>query len=353
MYKPPHIILGGFLIFHNQNKTQGAEKMNGNLKIFTGNINRPLAKKICAHKSLKTKLGKALVGQFSGKETRIEIQENVRGCDVYVIQPICENMKKGLSPNDALMELLLLIAAAKRSSAKRVTAILPYYGYGRQDRKDKPRVPISAKVIADMITAVGTDRVLAIDLHSNQIQGFFNIPFDHLYSIGVIIKYLKSLGIESVVSPDVGNAKMTSAYAELLKALLGIVDKKRKNDKHTEAEHFIGKVKGKTAIIDDLTATINTLNNAGKEALEAGATKVYGSVVHGILAVDDEVNAIENLDNSCLEELIMTDSVTIQGKPKSKKIKILTVSGLLAKAINHIHMDESVSVMFQGIKVEG
>ena len=201
--------------------------MGYDLKVFTGNTNRPLAEEICA--TLDTRLADALITRFPGGETHIQIDENVRGCDVFVVQPICANEEEGVSPNDALMELLILCDAARRASARRITAVVPYYGYARQDRKDRPRVPITAKLVANMIYTAGARRVLALDLHANQIQGFFDIPVDHLYSINILGEYFKQKNLQNlvVVSPDVGGIKMARAYAELLGAPLAIVDKRR------------------------------------------------------------------------------------------------------------------------------
>jgi len=330
--------------------------MNGNIRIITGNANRLLAEEIASHAALNCSLTDASVGRFPGGEVRIEINENVRGCDVFVIQPICENKTYALSPNDALMELLALIDAARRSSARRITAVLPYYGYARQDRKDRPRVPITAKLVANMITTAGADRVLTLDLHSNQIQGFYDIPVDHLYSIATFVKVLQRHGVDGVVSPDVGNAKMTRAYAEKLDCDWLVIDKRRKNGVKTEVLNIVGNPVGKRlALIDDLTSTGGTIANAAEILRDKGATEVCAVVIHPVFATDPAVgiDCIKLLSLSSLSAVYVSDSISLAGKPASDKIKIISISELLAEAIDHIHKDESVSVMFKNVSVEG
>ena len=324
--------------------------MSYDLKVLTGNTNRTLAENICKH--LDTHLGRAAVESFPGGETHVQIEENVRGSDVYVVQPICENVELGLSPNDALMEALILIDAARRASARRITAVLPYYGYARQDRKDRPRVPITAKLVANMFYTAGARRALALDLHSNQIQGFFDIPFDHLYSINIFTDYLASKRIEDlvVVSPDVGNIKMARAYAELLGADLAVVDKRRTSGTDTEVMNLIGAVEGKNVVIvDDLISTGGSLVEAAATLKERGALDISACIVHPVLAGP----AIERVENSILSELVVSDSIPIPTNGHNGKIKVLSIAPILGEAIRRINNDESVSNLFANAKVEG
>jgi ribose-phosphate pyrophosphokinase len=311
--------------------------MNG-LAIFTGNANPLLAQKICDQ--LKVPLTNILVDRFSEGEIRVEIKENIRGKDVFIIQPT--------SPpsNDNLMELLILIDAARRASADRITAVLPYYGYARQDRKDQPRVPITAKLVANLIVAAGASRVLTMDLHANQIQGFFDIPVDHLYAINVICEYFvdKKLTNLVVVSPDVGGIKMARAYAKRLGASLAIVDKRRDNPEKTEVMHILGDVKGKNAVlIDDIIATAGSLIDAIEHLKQSGVKDVYAAISHGILSGD----AIDRIKGcKLLKELVVTDSICLDKSKQISNIKVVTIASLLAEAIRRIHEEESISCLF-------
>jgi len=324
--------------------------MRYDLRIFTGNTNIPLAEEICQRMDIE--LCEAAVDRFPGGETHVEINENVRGSDVYVVQPICSNEEHGLSPNDALMELLILIDAARRASARRITAVLPYYGYARQDRKDRPRVPITAKLVANMLYSAGARRILTLDLHSNQIQGFFDIPVDHLYSINIFSEYLIQKRMENlvVVSPDVGGIKMARAYAALLGASLAVVDKRRVSGQKTEVMNVIGEVEGKNVvIIDDLISTGGSLVEAAAALKEKGALDICACIVHPVLAGP----AVERVQNSVLTELVVSNSIPVPKKMQNGKIKVLSVASILAEAIRRINNDESVSTLFANANVEG
>lgn len=307
------------------------------LAIFTGNANPQLAKDIC--RALGKKLGAMLVTRFSEGEIRVKIEDNVRGRDVFVIQPTCP------PPNENLMELLIIIDALKRASAGRITAVIPFYGYARQDRKDQPRVPISAKLVANLLTVAGAGRVLTMDLHAGQIQGFFDIPLDHLFAINVFVEYLQKLKLGNfvVVSPDVGGIKTARAYAKRIGATLAIVDKRRISPEKAEAMNILGEVEGKNAVlVDDLIATGGSLIEAAHALRKAGVKKIYAAVVHGVLSGD----AIESIGNSILEELIVTDTIPFADHKNHPKIKTLSVAPLLAEAIKRIHNEESISCLF-------
>jgi ribose-phosphate pyrophosphokinase len=311
--------------------------MNG-LALLTGNANPGLAKDIAKH--LHSNLTEVLVSRFSEGEIRVQIQENIRGKDVFIIQPTCP------PANDNLMELLILIDAARRASADRITAVIPYYGYARQDRKDQPRVPITAKLVANLVVAAGANRVLTMDLHANQIQGFFDIPVDHLYAINALCDYflVKEMKNLVVVSPDVGGIKMARAYAKRLLAELAIVDKRRYSPEETEVMHILGNVKGKNAIlIDDIVATAGSIIEAVEALKSQGVKDVYAAVSHGILSG----TAIDRL-RKCkeLKELIITDSIPLDDSKKLSTITVVTVAPLLAEAIQRIHNAESISCLF-------
>lgn len=311
--------------------------MNGQLKIFTGNANPDLAKSIA--KFLKVPLGSALVTTFSEGEIRVKIDEDVRGRDVFVVQPTCP------PTNNNLMELLIMIDALKRASARRVTAVIPYFGYARQDRKDQPRVPISAKLVANLVTTAGADRVLTMDLHASQIQGFFDIPLDHLFAVKVITDYFAKKKMKNLVvaSPDVGGIKMARAYAKRLNAGLAIVDKRRIDDKHAEVMNILGEVKGKNiVIVDDLVATASSLCEASQALRKAGALKIFAAVSHPILSGP----AIQRIKSSPIEEFVVTDSIPLGPEKKDPVIKVLSIAGLLGEAIRRIHDEESVSSLF-------
>jgi len=307
------------------------------LKIFTGNAHPDLAKEICAY--LCIPLGSALVKRFSDGEINVEIRDNVRGVDVFVIQPTSPPV------NDHLMELLILMDALKRASAKRVTAVLPYYGYARQDRKVLPRAPITAKLIADLLTAAGVSRMLTMDLHAGQIQGFFNIPVDHLYSAPVMLEHIKAnYGNDIVVvSPDAGGVERARAFAKRLNASLAIIDKRRLGPNVAEVMNIIGEVEGKTAILlDDMVDTAGTLAQSADALRKKGARHIYACATHGVLSGP----AIERLEKSEIEELVITNTIPLGGKAECRKIRVLTVAPLLGEAIKRIHFQDSVSSLF-------
>ncbi|MGI8431978.1 MAG: ribose-phosphate diphosphokinase [Chthoniobacterales bacterium] len=306
------------------------------LKVFTGSANRDLAQKICAF--IGVPLGAATISSFPDGETYIKIDENIRGRDVFIVQPTCP------PTNQHLMELLIMVDAARRASAYRITAVIPFFGYARQDRKDKPRVPITAKLVANLLTAAGVNRVLTMDLHAQQVQGFFDIPVDHLYSLPVLLPYLRSKLTRKtvVVSPDVGGLKMASAYSQALGVNLAIVAKQRKSATETEAQYLIGEVDGcDVLLVDDLTETAGTLTSATVLLKKNGALDVYAGVAHAVLA---DV-AIERLHKSEITELLTTTSTpvrTVEGFTTT----VLSVSELLGESIKRIHHDESVSSLF-------
>jgi ribose-phosphate pyrophosphokinase len=313
--------------------------MKNGLLIFTGNANRKLAQDIC--RSLKVQLGDADVGKFSDGEIHVKINENVRGHDVFVVQPTCQPC------NDNLMELLIMIDALRRASAQRITAVLPYFGYARQDRKDQPRVPITAKLVANILHTAGADRVLTIDLHAGQIQGFFDIPLDHLFAANIIIDYVKKEGLDKnlvVVTPDVGGIKLARAYAKRLRCHLAIVDKRRVDDKKSEVMHILGDVKGKHAlIVDDMIATAGSMVEAVEAIKKEGALDIYAAATHPVLCGP----AIERLKRSALKRLIVTDTIPVEKSKMFDRIKVLSVAGLLGEAIRRIHNEVSVSVLFR------
>ncbi|MCX5678799.1 MAG: ribose-phosphate pyrophosphokinase [Candidatus Omnitrophica bacterium] len=312
--------------------------MKNGLLIFSGNANKDLALKIC--KFLKIELGDASVDKFSDGEIRVKINENVRGHDVFVIQ------STSCPSNDNLMELLIMIDALKRASAQRITAVLPYFGYARQDRKDQPRVPITAKLVANVLTVAGADRILTVDLHAGQIQGFFDIPLDHLYAFTIFADYIKELELDKnmvIVSPDVGGIKTARAYAKKMHCDLAIVDKRRINDKQAEAMHIMGDVAGKNVvIIDDMVATAGSLVEAVAALKKAGALEVYASITHPVLAGP----AVERLKDSQIKELVVTDTIPIPKEKMIPRIKVLSVASLLGEAIMRIHNEKSISVLF-------
>ncbi len=308
------------------------------IKIFSGNAHKKMAEEIAGY--LEMPLSEAEVRKFSDGEIFVEIKENVRGTDVFVIQPTCTPV------NDNLMELVIMVDALRRASARRITAVLPYYGYARQDRKNAPRVPITAKVVAEMLMAVGVRRVLCMDLHAGQIGGFFNIPVDHLYAAPVLLKYIQESFDDNVimVSPDAGGVERTRAFAKRLNSGLAIIDKRRDKPNECEAMHVIGDVKGKTAILmDDMVDTAGTLCAGAKTLLENGAKEVHACCSHPVLSGP----AIERLKKSDIKSLVVTNSIPLQGEAKEcDKIKVLSVSELLADAISRIHNEDSVSSLF-------
>ena len=307
-------------------------------KIFSGTANPALAEAICAH--LNVPLGKSLLGRFSDGEIYFQILENVRGADVFVVQPC------SFPVDNHLLELLLMIDAFKRASAWRITAVLPYYCYARQDRKDKPRVPISAKLVADLLETAGASRALTLDLHAPQIQGYFDVPVDHLYGSPVLVDYFrqKKLPNLTVVSPDAGGVERARAFAKKLDAPLAIVDKRRVDLDVTEVMNLIGDVKGRTAlIVDDIIDTAGTLVKTADALIREGAVQVYAACTHAVFSGP----AVERLENSKIAEVVATDSVPLSESARSlKKIKILSVADLLARGIRSIHEETSISELF-------
>ena len=306
------------------------------MKIFTGNANPELAKEICDY--LGIPLGDSVVSKFSDGEINVEIDESVRGKDVYIVQPTCE------PGNDNIMELLIMIDAVRRASARRITAVMPYYGYARQDRKSRGREPITAKLIANLITKAGARRVLTMDLHAQQIQGFFDVPVDHLVAAPIIADYYKSLGLDDfvVVSPDIGGVARARKFADLLHAPLAIIDKRRPKPNVSEVMSRIGDVKDKNVIlIDDIIDTAGTITNAAVALKERGAKEVYASCTHPVLSGP----AIDRLNNSPIKEIVTTNSIPTAAK-NCDKIEVLSVAPLIGEAIMRIFQDASVSKMF-------
>jgi ribose-phosphate pyrophosphokinase len=309
------------------------------LKIFAGNSNLPLAREICDY--LEAPLGKATVETFSDGESKVEIKENVRGGDVFVIQSTCA------PGNDNLMELLVMLDAFKRASASRITAVIPYYGYARQDRKVVPRVPISAKLVADLITTAGASRILTMDLHSGQIQGFFNIPVDNLYATPVLLQHLQrqlNRNEVTIVSPDAGGVERARDFATRLDASLAIIDKRRVGPNVVAEMNIIGEVKGQTAVLlDDMVDTAGTLTMAAEALKEDGAKRILGCCTHPVLSGP----AIQKINDSPLEELIVTNTVPLRpDASKCKKIKVLSVAHLIGEAIRRTHEEQSISSLF-------
>ncbi|HEY0548792.1 MAG TPA: ribose-phosphate pyrophosphokinase [Verrucomicrobiae bacterium] len=307
------------------------------MKIFSGTSNRPLAESIA--KNIGAELGKCTVSSFPDGETFVKIEENVRGEDVYLVQSTCP------PTNHNLMEMFIMIDALRRASASRITAVIPFYGYARQDRKDQPRVPITAKLVANLIVTAGATRVLTMDLHAQQIQGFFDIPVDHLYAAPVIYEYLKKKSIPNlvVVSPDVGGIKMAYAYAQFLETELAIVAKRRKNASEVESMGVIGEIDGHNVLlVDDLTETAGTLTQAAALMRTSGAKQVFACVSHAFL----NETGIERLRKSNIDELITTDTV-LRPAIDGVKITTLSVAGLLGEAIKRIHSNSSVTSLFE------
>jgi ribose-phosphate pyrophosphokinase len=307
------------------------------LKLFTGNANRELAEEIA--KYLRLPISDAEVKRYSDGEVFVRVNENVRGADVFIVQPTCPPV------NDTLMELLIMTDALKRASAHRITAVLPYYGYARQDRKDQPRVPISAKLVADLLEAAGIDRVLALDLHAGQIQGFFNVPVDHLFANPVIIEYLgkKDLRDPVIVSPDAGGVERARAIAKRLNAGLAIIDKRREGPNVAVVMHLIGDVEGRDAIvIDDMIDTAGTLVQAVSALEREGARRILACGVHAVLSGP----AMQRIKASPIEETVVTNSIPVPEDKRAAHVTVLTVAPLLGEAIRRIHDEESVSTLF-------
>ena len=309
-----------------------------NIKILSGNSNIPLAEKICT--DLNIPLGRAHVKNFSDGEIQVEIGENVRGMDVFVVQSTCTPV------NSYLMELLIMMDAIKRASAERITAVLPYYGYARQDRKVAPRVPITAKLVADIITTAGANRLLTIDLHAGQIQGFFNIPVDHLYAAPVMMDFIKQEYVNDlvIVSPDAGGVERARAFGKRLGASLAIIDKRRSQPNESTVMNIIGDIKGKTALLlDDMVDTAGTLTQAADALVKAGAKKVAACCTHAVLSG----HALEKINQSALEKMVVSDTIPLKPEAQScKKIVVLSIASLLGEAIKRIHNNDSVSSLF-------
>jgi len=311
--------------------------MHGELKVFAGNANPELCRKISD--SIGVPLGKLVLSRFPDGEIQVRVLENVRGRDVFVIQPTVPN------PNENLMELLLMIDALKRASAQRVTAVVPCYGYARQDRKDLPRVPISAKLVANLLTAAGADRLLTIDLHAGQIQAFFDIPVDNLTAFPVFKEYVQKVRLDNpiIVSPDVGGMKLASLFSTKLNLPLATVDKRRVGEYEVEATTVIGEVKGrKVILVDDIVSTAGTLTEAARMLRQYGAEEIWAFVIHGILVG----LAVDRIKNSPIERFVTTDSVRMEVNDPDFKLSVLSVADLLGKAIMCIHKNESVSSLF-------
>jgi ribose-phosphate pyrophosphokinase len=309
------------------------------LKLFTGNANPGLAARVAQY--LDIEIGKALVGTFSDGEVNVEIQENVRGCDCFVLQPTCA------PTNTNLMELLIMIDALRRSSARRITAVIPYYGYARQDRKVRPRLPISAKLVADLISTAGTDRLLCIDLHAGQIQGFFDIPVDNLFATPVLLDAIRDrYGSQplTIISPDAGGVERARAYAKRLNASLAIIDKRREAANVSQVMNIIGDVQGRTCVIvDDIVDTAGTLTEAAGALKDAGAAVVSAAITHPVLSGP----AIKRIRESSLTELVITDTVPLRPEADDcDQIRVVSISHLLSEAIRRINNEESVSSLF-------
>ena len=306
--------------------------------IFTGHANPVLAEQIASY--LEVPLGRAKISTFADGEVFAEVRENVRGLDVYVVQPTCAPV------NDHLMQLLVMIDALKRASAGSITAVMPYYGYARQDRKVAPRTPITAKLVADLLQAAGASRVVSMDLHAGQIQGFFNVPFDHLYAMPAVLEYLRpKLSPGSVcVSPDAGGVERARAYAKRLGSELAIIDKRRPSANVSEVMNIVGAVEGRDCVIvDDMIDTAGTLTNAAKALTDRGAKRVFACATHPVLSGP----AIERIRDSVLEEVLVTDTIPLRDEAKGiEKFKVLSVSRLLGEAIKRIHNSDSVSSLF-------
>jgi ribose-phosphate pyrophosphokinase len=305
-------------------------------RIFSGTASHKLTTAICTR--LRVPVGDAVVSRFEDGEVSVRFNENIRGSDVFIVQSTNP-------PADHLMELLVMLDAAKRASARRVTAVLPYFGYARQDRKDQPRAPITAKLVANLITTAGADRVMTMDLHSAQIQGFFDIPFDHLYAAPVLVDYFLRRQVPNavVVAPDIGSVKMARAYAKRLSASLAIVDKRRPRPDAVEMMNVIGEVEGKNVVIfDDIVSTGSTLVEAAKALKDAGAGDIYAAATHGVLCGD----AAERITSSPVNELVVTDSIPHAPGTLPQGVRVLSVAPLLAEAIRRIHDEESLSSLF-------
>ncbi len=326
----------------HERKPQRA-RVDDKFKIFCGTANEPLADAVCEFLGMTR--GQAMVRRFADGEAYVQIQENVRGADVFIMQPTCRPV------DQHLMELLLMIDAAKRASARRITAVIPYYGYARQDRKDKPRVPISSKLVADLLTTAGADRALIVDLHAPQLQGFFNIPVDHLFASPVLVDHFKKLQLPNltVVSPDAGGVERARFFAKKVDAALAIVDKRRVEANVAEVMHVIGDVKGRTClVIDDLIDTAGTLVKTASALMESGADTVYACCSHPVFSGP----AVENIAQSCIQEVVVTNTIPLSEIAQKAttecggKIRVLSIAGLIGRAVQSIHEETSISKLF-------
>ena len=311
----------------------------GEIKIFSGNSNPDLARKVCEY--LDVELGDANVSRFPDGEINLRLNDDVRGRDIFIIQPTCPPV------NDNLMELLVMTDAARRSSAMRITAVIPYYGYARKDKKDEGRVPITAKLVANMLVGAGVNRVLALDLHATQIQGFFDIPVDHLFSFPVLARHFKEAGIADLVvaAPDVGGIRMARAFASWLEAGLAVVDKRRISPDEAAVGFLIGDVKGRNVLLaDDMITTAGTITSAARLLKEKGAREIYAAAAHGVLCGP----AVERLSAAPIKEIVITDSIPLNAKAKAlgDRVKVLTVSELLGESVRRIHSNQSISSLF-------
>jgi ribose-phosphate pyrophosphokinase len=308
-----------------------------NLKVFAGGANLPLANEICAY--LGVPLGKVKLNRFSDGEVNFQILENVRGTDVFIVQPTSPPV------NENLMELLIMIDAFKRASAQRITTVIPYYGYARQDRKDRPRVPLSSKLVGDLLSAAGSQRLLTMDLHAGQIQGFFNIPVDHLFANSIFLDHISKMEVENlmVISPDAGGVERARAYAKRLGASLAIIDKRRVSENEAEVMHIVGDVKDRNVIIvDDMIDTAGTLIRATEALAREGALRLFTAATHAVLSGP----AVQRIDDSDFENVLVTNTILLPEEKRNSKIKVVSVAPLLGEAIKSIHEETSVSKLF-------
>lgn len=313
------------------------ELQRGKIKVFSGNANKGLAESIC--RELNIPLGKCEVGKFSDGEIFVNVDETVRGHDIYIIQPTCSPV------NDNLMEVLILIDAFKRASAGRINAVIPYYGYARQDRKTKAREPITAKLVADLLTIAGIDRVVSMDLHAGQIQGYFDLPVDHLSGVPILAKYFKDLIHDDtvIVSPDIGGVARARTFANLLDLPIAIIEKRRPKANVSEVMNVIGDIKGKNAIlVDDIIDTGGTITKAAQVLKDFGAEKVYACATHPVLSGP----VIERIENSVIEKFVVTNTIPLTEDKKIEKIEVVSIAPIFAEAIRRIHENESVSILF-------
>ena len=307
------------------------------LKVFSGKSNLPLAHEMCDH--LGVSLGEVKLNRFSDGEVNFQILENVRGADVFIVQPTAPPV------NENLMELLVMIDAFKRASAQRITAVLPYYGYARQDRKDRPRVPLSSKLVSDLLTSAGAQRLLTMDLHAGQIQGFFNIPVDHLFPMPIFLDHIQKMEVDDlmVISPDAGGVEKARAYAKRLSTSLAIIDKRRVSENEAEVMHIVGDVQGRNVIIiDDMIDTAGTLVRATEALVRDGARRVFTAATHAVLSGP----AVQRITDSAFESVLVTNTIHLPEEKSVPKIKVVSVAGLLGEAIKSIHEETSVSKLF-------